>query len=152
MQIRKKILIASCNVNNLNLLLKALADLEFRPDMHIDLVLNEIYTPTEREKLINVIIYLLQINYSQHNFIIFISDKSLIKEFKLNKEILHTKRNIKINTLICLINEDIVDTDGKLINSNAYQEIKLIKPNSIETFYNPQSFTLEVIKHGNDTI
>lgn len=150
MQIRKNILIFSNNSNNLQLLLEALSDLEYKLDMQIDIIIKENYTELERKKLINCIIYLLQINYSQHNFRIFISDKNLLKEFKLNKEIANTKRNINIYSLLGLINEDIINDEGNLINNNRYKEIKNIKVDRIEVFYTAQNLKVDI--HGNDTI
>lgn len=150
MQIRKNILIFSNNSNNSQLLLEALSDLEYKLDMQIDIIIKENYTELERKKFINCIIYLLQINYSQHNFRIFISDKNLIKEFKSNKEIINTKRNITIHSLLGLINEDVINNEGTLINNNRYKEIKNIKVDRIEVFYTAQNLKVDI--HGNDTI
>lgn len=140
----EKFLIISKNTNNLKLLLKVLGDLEYKPTTCIDLIIKETYSDLEIKKLINAIIYLSQTNYSHHSFNIFISDKTLLKAFKMNSELQNTKRNIKINGLAYLINHNIIDNENKLVNINRYNTILNIKTDRIEMFYDSQTLDLKV--------
>lgn len=144
MQVKKQILVVSNNSNNLTLLLAILSDLEYKPDMQIDLILEEQYTDLEIKKFINCISYLLQINYSNHGFRIFTSDKNLIRQFKLNENIKSSKRYIKVSTKLGLINENIVDNNNDLINLYKYNAVLNIKADRIETFYKYDTLKLKV--------
>jgi hypothetical protein len=152
MQIKKSILIISDSANNLNILLAALANLEYKPDLQVDLIIKEVYSEIEIRKLINCIVYLLQINYSYHSFNIFVSDKDLLKAFKSSLEIQTSKRDIKISSLLGLMNYDIVDSKGKLTNNHGYSEILNLRNDRIETFYDIQNLNIEVKAYGNGSI
>ena len=144
MWLRKNFLIISKNTNNLKLLLKVLGDLEYKPSAQIDLIIKETYSDLEIKKLINAIIYLSQTNYSHHSFNIFVLDKTLLNAFKTNLELQNTKRNIKINNLLCLINHNIIDNENKLINVSRYYTVLNIEKDRVEMFYDPQDLDLKV--------
>lgn len=144
MWICENFLIISKKANNLKLLLKALADLEYKPTTRIDIIIKETYSDLEIKKLINSIIYLSQTNYSHHSFNIFVSDRTLLEALKTNSELQNTKRNIKINTLAYLINHNIIDNENKIVNINRYNTVLNIKPDRIEMFYDSQNIDLKV--------
>lgn len=144
MQIHNNYLIVSNKVNSLPQLLFALSEFEYKQDSKVDILLKESYSEKDIKRLISCFAYLAQINYSNHCFRLFISDKKTYTLFKESQTKLGLERNIQIYKFVEALTSGIIEMEGMLLNKYIYRAIIDIKEDRIETFYNIDKFNKKI--------
>ena len=144
MQIHNNYLIVSNKVNSLPELLFALSEFEYKQDSKVDILLKESYSEKDIKRLISCFAYLAQINYSNHCFRLFISDKKTYTLFKESQTKLGLERNVQIYKFVEALTSGIIEMEGILLNKYIYRAIIDIKEDKIETFYNIDTFNKKI--------
>lgn len=144
MQIHNNYLIISNKVNSLLQLLFTLSEFEYKQDSKVDILLKENYSEKDIKRLISCFAYLAQINYSNHCFRLFISDKKTYTLFKESQTKLGLERNIQIYKFVEALASGIIEMEGMLLNKYIYRAIINIKEDKIETFYNIDKFNEKI--------
>jgi len=140
MQIQDNYLIISNNINNLKQLLSVLSEFEYKPDSKIDILLKENYYKEDIEKLLSCFAYLTQINYSNHYFRLFISDKNTYIAFQKSLNELGLEKGMQVYKFIEVLTSDLMGIEGILLNKYIYRAIINIKEDRVEMFYNVDNF------------
>lgn len=133
-------------------LLVLLSEYEYKTEAIIDIVLTDVCSEKYRNTLINCLGYFSQLNYLRHKFRIFTFDKQLIKQIKENETSLDLKEKVEVYSAIRLLNMDLVDIKGNLINLYKYKHVLCVNDDKIEVYTDSTKVNLKVNIHGNDTI
>lgn len=142
--IKDKYLIVSMNDDLLENqhLLNILSDFEYKEDSELHFILNERYSESFNNKLINIFGYISGLHYINHFIKVFTADDLLITKFKEKKERLYIN-GVEVYSLLDTINQKIVELDTRRIKVEYYTRILIIDKDKY-SIYDPNIYYPEI--------